>query len=151
MLQRPAVQLSPIERALERYPMAKSDLLISDSSSSEKDVRDLIYRNFRFSQSLEPPFRISNENHSPNNNRRPPDIQPHAIIHSCVQCNRIRTNPHFRYSSAFCRNQRHKDPRSTSDGGQYENDETTDEEETPKPRRSFPQKRRRFRPKSHLR
>lgn len=151
MLQRAAVQLSPTERALERYPMAKSDLLISDSSSSENDVRDLIYRNYRFSQSLEPPFRISNENHSPNINRRPPDIQPHTIIHSCVKCNRIRTNPHFRYSSVFCRNQRHKDLRTTSDGGQYENDETTDEEEILKPRRSFPQKRRRIRPKSHLR
>lgn len=147
MIQRTAAHRSPSERGMERYPMSNSDLFISDSSS-EDDVRDLIYRNFQFTKSIEPPFRTTNEIHSPNNQRRPPDIQPHSMIHSCTKCNRIRTNPNFRYSSAYCRSKRNMDFRIKSDGN---NDDTTEDEDTLKPRRSFPHNRRRVRPKSHLR
>lgn len=147
MLQRTGAQRSPSERALERYPMSSSDLFISDSTSDD-DVRDVIYRNFNFTKTIEKPFRASDEIYSPNSQRRPPDIQPHQLLHNCTKCTRIRTNPNFRYSSSFCRSKRHRDMKTASDGQILD---TSEDEQTPKPRRSFPHHRRRTRPKSQLR
>lgn len=150
MIQKAAGQRIPLNRHMERYPMSSSDLLSSNSSDDE-DVRDLIYRNIRFNSSIEKPFRMPSiiDEFS----QRPPDIRPHSMQNTCIKCNRIRTNPKYRYSYTSCRSSKLQNNKrfSTSDG-QYENSNESSEDECKShQRRAFQSNRRRIKFKNQLR
>lgn len=146
IIQKTAGQRIPLNRHMERYPMSSSDLLSSNSSSDE----DLIYRNIRLNSSIERPFRMPSI--VDEFTQRPPEIQPHSMLNTCIKCNRIRTNPKFRYSYTSCRSKLHDNKRFSTSDGQYENSDNSSEDACKsQQRRAFHSNRRRIKFKNQLR
>lgn len=136
----------------EQYPMSKSDLYSSDSSS-ENEIDDLIHHNLRPNASIELPFRMENfitvENMPVPQRRK--DIRPLSMS-NCKKCNQIRTNPRFRPSSFHCFNELSNVRnvfQSNNDDDDDDNKLSEDQMSFYKP--SFPKNRRRFRYKNHTR
>lgn len=90
------------DRMLERYPMSNSDLFSSENSSDD-DISDLVYRNFRFKPTAELPFRMDSfgDGIVPTI-CRPLSENRTQSTSACVKCNQIRTNPRFRPNSLHC-------------------------------------------------
>lgn len=133
------------ERMLERYPMSNSDLFSSEESS-EDDISDLIYRNFRYRKSAaDVPFRLDNPiDGSVPVLCRPSDTRPHSVS-ACAKCHSIRTNPRFRPSSFHYYGKLPNEPKVC-----VSDDSSENEIQMPQ-RKSFSNKRRRARFKHNLR
>lgn len=99
-LQRAGAEKNPHGWHMERYPMSSSDLL-SSNSSSENDMRDLIYRNYQLNHSFERFYQMANARndltaHRSHDNKN----RPHSMF--TPKCTKIRTNPKYRYSYSNC-------------------------------------------------
>lgn len=94
-MQKVGAEKAAVARHMERYPMSSSDLL-SSNSSSDADIRDLIYRNYQSNKSIERFGQmptISNEY-----TRRPGNAANRPFSMITPKCTKIRTNPKYRYS-----------------------------------------------------
>lgn len=125
MMQRTQLRAPMSDRHLERYPMSSSDLFNSNSSSDE-DVSDLVYRNYRFNGNAPPPARLSD---APDEQLpMPVQRRPHSMQAHCMKCNMPRTNPKFRHSSVLPSQIRTQLGKFSASDGQYENESSSDEE-----------------------
>lgn len=147
VMQRAGVEKMPSIRHMERYPMSGSDL-ISSNSSSENDIKDLIFRNYRSNQSIErfgqmPSILDEFQPRSSDNNR------PHSLI--STKCSRIRTNPKYRYSYSNCHSKICEPRRFSTSDGHYENSDNSSESQCSPVQRYAQRNRRRYRLRNQLR
>lgn len=149
-IQRAGGERMPSMRHMERYPMSSSDLL-SSNSSSENDMRDLIYRNYQSNHSFERFYQMPsvlnefNAYRSCDNN-----IRPHSMF--TPKCTKIRTNPKYRYSYSNCHSkvcERRRFP--TLDGHCENSDNSSDSQCSPVQQRQSQRNRRRYKLRANAR
>lgn len=122
-------------RLSEHYLMPRAELCSSDSSLSN-DTGDLIYHDSRQIDTIQMPFQMNQ--FIPVETVPVPQLRPNSLA-NCKKCNQIRTNPRFRPTS-FQSNMR-----SSFLSNDYNDDESSKEDQVSFQKPSFPKNRRRFR------